>query len=181
MVTLNGLPDYNYSHEDYKYQLSLTEKLDRFSEELFTQELINEIVLWKINRYVAVDDEALRLLNSDEIKSATINKEFTRHLILKLLGLNGIRLAMASTILRFRNPKVYQIIEQRVFRFIYGQELKLSTSASIDNMNAQIELYFQYLDKLRTISDKTGWDYSQLDRILYALDIKHNKEYSINY
>jgi hypothetical protein len=181
MVTLNDLPDYNYSHDEYKYQPSLTEKLDKSGEEFFNQDLINEIVLWKINRYAAIDDETLRILNSGEIKSATIDKEFTRHLILRLLGLNGIRLAMASTILRFRNPKVYQIIDQRVFRFIYGQELKLSASTSTGSTNAQIELYFNYLDKLRTISDKTGWDYSQLDRILYALDIKHNKEYSIKY
>jgi hypothetical protein len=35
----------------YKYQPELTGRLDRVGDLDFTQELINEIVLWKVNRY----------------------------------------------------------------------------------------------------------------------------------
>lgn len=38
----------------------------------------------------------------------------------KLLMTPGIRLPMASTILRFKNPNVYQIIDQRAYRFLTG-------------------------------------------------------------
>lgn len=78
---------------------------------------------------------------------------------------------MASTILRFKNPKIYQILDQRVYRFIYPKKtLKYSS-----NLNDQINLYIQYLTDLKTICIEIKIDYSISDRILYSLDKFHNK------
>ena len=38
-----------------------------------------------------------------------------------VLECKGIDLAMASTILRFRNPNVFQIIDKRAYRAVYGK------------------------------------------------------------
>ena len=43
--------------DKYKYQTSLTNHLDNIGNANFDQLLLNEIVLWKVNRYVAIDDD----------------------------------------------------------------------------------------------------------------------------
>jgi hypothetical protein len=48
---------------EFKYQLDLTSKLDLSISE-FDQNSINEIVLWKVNRYVSLSPDSLNHLNS---------------------------------------------------------------------------------------------------------------------
>ena len=82
----------------------------------------------------------------------------------------GVRLAMASTILRFKNPNVYQIIDQRVYRFLYGEELKYSDT----NINEQINIYLDYLQKLKAVCIEFNLDFKTADRILYSMDKIYN-------
>ena len=97
----------------YNYQTSLTSKLDKLDTE-FNQDIINEIVLWKVNRYAAIDNETLNLINQIKKEDTQLNVKLTSTILLRLLckEQKGFRLAMASTILRFKNPKIYQIIDQ---------------------------------------------------------------------
>ncbi len=53
---------------------------------------------------------------------------------------------MASAILRFKNPNIYQIIDQRANRLLYSKELKIP-----HNILKQIDLYVDYLTKLRKV------------------------------
>ena len=39
---------------DYTYQPALTGRLDELANSNLTQQTVNEIVLWKVNRYVSV-------------------------------------------------------------------------------------------------------------------------------
>ena len=78
---------------------------------------------------------------------------------------------MASTILRFRNPNVYQIIDKRVYRIIYGKKLTLS---SIIDKN--IALYLQYLHDLKDVCQQYDIEFSESDRVLYQLDKLENKD-----
>jgi hypothetical protein len=50
--------------KDYSYQPTLTPRLDGLSGIEFTQQLMNEIVLWKVNRFVALDSNLLRSIES---------------------------------------------------------------------------------------------------------------------
>ena len=52
--------DFKIISDDYefKYQESLTKKLDSSTED-FSQEKLNEIVLWKVNRYAEFDKSLL--------------------------------------------------------------------------------------------------------------------------
>ena len=112
---------------EFDYQKDLTAKLDK-TECLFDQEMINEIILWKVNRYASIDDETLKLLNDIDTNSTTIDIEKTKKILKTLIQKKGIQLPMASTILRFKNKYIYQIIDQRVYRIIYKDEkLKLKT------------------------------------------------------
>ena len=49
---------------DYRYQPELTGRLDRLDSQPFTQSVVNEIVLWKVNRYAPLSPATLELLNS---------------------------------------------------------------------------------------------------------------------
>lgn len=84
---------------------------------------------------------------------------------------------MASTILRFKNPQVYQIVDQRVFRFIYGRTLQDELKKEKD----QVKVYLDYLKKLKEVCKEKSIDFSKSDRVLYELDKKHNKDIKIKY
>ena len=179
MRTINDLTPTELDKEiiDYSYQTSLTVKLDNINSD-FTQEIINEIVLWKVNRYSFLDNKALNLLNQIKKTDLEINTELTKEILLQLLDKQqkGIRLAMASTILRFKNPVIYQIIDQRVFRFIYGFELKYSET----DINRQVSLYLDYLIMLRQICLDKNISFENADRVLYSLDKMHNADSKLN-
>ena len=157
----------------FKYQIELTKKLDTLNSD-FNQEILNEIILWKVNRYAKFDEETINLLNKINPKDENLQMSLTGDILLSLLSKNqkGVRLAMASTILRFRNPKVYQIIDQRVYRFIYGEELKYSES----NINLQINIYLDYLNKLKEVCAKYSIKFEEADRILYKMDKEYNRD-----
>ena len=87
---------------------------------------------------------------------------------------------MASTYLRFKNPDLFQIIDQRVYRVIYGKELKLPGSYNRANCEEIVSIYFQYLHDLRAKCKELDIPFSQSDRILFNVDSNINKGISLN-
>lgn len=166
------LSNINIQWNEYKYdyQQELTSNLDKLSGD-FNQSIINEIILWKLNRYAKIDDEALSYLNKINKTDKKINLSLTRKVLEKLLLTKGIRLPIASSILRFKNPSLYQVIDQRAYRLINDDELKLPSS--IEN---QIDLYLVYLSKLRDVCKNNNIPFKDADRILYEIDKKVNKK-----
>ncbi|OYQ33913.1 hypothetical protein CHU92_12555 [Flavobacterium cyanobacteriorum] len=162
---------------NFEYQEELTNRLDKYEDD-FNQDIINEIVLWKINRYAKLKTETLELLNKIPRFSEEIEEELTIKVLNALLNEKGVRLAMASTILRFRNPNIYQILDQRVFRLIQGYELNYKEK----DIGAQIKLYIKYLNKLREVCLQQKIEFKDADRKLYLLD-KHkdfNKHFLVH-
>ncbi len=162
----------------YKYQNELTAKLDNLDTD-FNQATINEIVLWKVNRYAAIDNDTLSLINQIKKSDTQLNPELTGAILLRLLGKEqkGVRLAMASTILRFKNPTIYQIIDQRVYRLITnGQTLKYSET----NINEQITLYLDYLQRLKEVCNEHNVDFTLADRVFYSMDKIYNPDETLN-
>lgn len=164
----------------FDYQKDLTEKLDN-NAALFDQGIINEIVLWKVNRYVEVDNDTLKLLNDIDSNSTKIDIVKTRQILKTLIAKKGIQLPMASTILRFKNRNIYQIIDQRVYRIIYkDKKLKLKTYPNDKNLNTQIDLYIQYLKDLTEVCEKLKIPFDKSDRILFMADKRINKDISLD-
>lgn len=160
---------------NFNYQPELTQKLDSLESD-FNQNILNEIILWKVNRYANFEDDTIRAINNINSEVRVLNKEKTASLLRLLLRTKGVKLAMASTILRFKNPDVYQIIDQRVYRVIYdGQELNLSGYLNDEKIEQQIELYFKYLEDLKEVCLKFKIPFSKSDRILYMVDKRINK------
>lgn len=179
MLTINHLTStqLDFENSNYSYQTELTSKLDNLNSD-FDQEIINEIVLWKVNRFAFVDNDTLNLLNQIKKTDTVLNPKLTETILLNLLHKDqkGIRLAMASTILRFKNPTIYQIIDQRVYRFIYGTELKYSET----DITQQITIYLDYLAKLKQICLDQKIKFEMADRIFYSMDKVYNANIKIN-
>lgn len=157
---------------EYNYQSDLTSKLDDLSTEFFDREILYEIVLWKLNRFPQIDDnllEDLKILASLQPKQ---HRE-SLSLLKRLLSCHGVRIAMASTIFRFLNPDVFQIIDDRAFRVVCSNK-KIPTKplqVTEKYLEKSCEVYFDYIDQLHEICNDT-LPFKEADRILYLLDIK---------
>lgn len=103
--------------KESKYQLELTKKLDGLDLTQLNEQMLLEIVLWKLNRYPQLDSSLLDELKALGPLKAKHYKE-AKNVLGKLLLSPGVRLPMASTILRFVNPDVFQIIDDRAFRML---------------------------------------------------------------
>lgn len=174
IITYQEITSAAYDKSQFTYQPLLTDKLRNEQASRVAQEWINEVVLWKLNRYVQLNTSTLALLNDPRMKENRLDESFTRQLLFALLSTDGIRLPMASTILRFRNAAIFQIIDQRAYRFVCGKKLSSANGKSIKSKEKQIDVYFKYLEKLRTLSQEKQWPFEQLDEILYVLDKKYN-------
>jgi hypothetical protein len=154
----------------YIYQPDLTGRLDKLEDTEFTQQLINEIVLWKVNRYVSLTPQLLRQIGHLQRLKPNEHRK-GESVLTALLECRGVDLAMASTILRFRNPAVFQIVDRHAYRAIYGSVYPLSTKCAVDR---KVKLYFGYLDALVDLCAAKGQAFETIDRVLYKFDQDKN-------
>jgi len=167
-----------YNYGTTRAGFDLTQSLDQKVSDSFDQAIINEIVLWKVNRFVSVYHcdwlSDFNLLKS--ISELAGNEAYVRSILKRMLNTHGIRLPMASTMLRFRNPQVFQIIDVRTFSVIFGDDEMLLKKYSSSNVDLHIEIYFEYLGELKSICSKKDIPFSKSDRILYQFDIERRKQ-----
>jgi thermostable 8-oxoguanine DNA glycosylase len=156
--------------DQYDYQPTLTEKLDNMYEMDLTQQSINEIVLWKVDRYVEASSDLLSELNTLRTLPAGEHRRGVK-VLPSLLNTRGVDLPMASTLLRFRNPRVFQIIDRHAYRAVYGNNYPLYAASHSDR---KIDVYFDYLDKLIELCRHRGLSFQSIDRLLYIFDKKEN-------
>lgn len=162
--------DLNFFLSHYKYQPELTARLDGLDIASLDQSLINDIVLWKVNRYVKVSDEIISQIS--KVKSLKEKEHRKSKTVLSaLLQLDGVDLPMASTILRFANPQVFQIIDRHAYRAIYETKYPLYSTTSSER---KISVYFDYIDELIKLCELKGLAFSTIDRLLYIFDKKKN-------
>lgn len=164
----------------YGFQDELTGRLDETAGLEFTQDIINEIVLWKVNRYVSTKQENnwLKLLNDFKNDKYLDEEKLTAFLRIVIPNVHGIRLPMASTMLRFRNPQIFQIIDERMYRVIMRQADSPKLLISITQLDQQISLYITYLKKLNEFCSQVDIPFCDSDRILYQFDIIKNGDFN---
>ena len=151
----------------------MTSELDEMEIEELDRETLFKVVLWKVSRYPYVSDLLLQKISS--VRNLNQGEHEQAHdLLAEMLRTHGIALPMASTILRFVNPTVFQIIDDRAYRVLLPGEAKYPTKPSPITegyVNRSIEIYFAYISKIMEVSGK-GFPFEQADRILYQLDLK---------
>jgi hypothetical protein len=171
-----------FTYGSNKEGFNLTSYLDKKVENInFDQGLINEIVLWKINRYLTVSQaDWLKDFNDlkdiDEIEIEP-NKSKIKAILKKMLSTHMIQLPMASTLLRFRNPKNFQIIDERTFRLIFGTNATVRKIYNSSNADKRIDLYFDYLRQLKEKCKNKGIPFFESDRLLYQFDKEENGDF----
>ena len=149
-------------------------------EEREAKDIINAIVLWKVNRQVDIDFDLfcrIRQLNLNDISDVQNREKEIREIINLLLGIKGVRIAMASTILKMFYPNVLPIIDQRAYRELYeGKELPRYMK-----IQDYINTYINYVYECHAYYTKNCGeqiDFQDLDKVLYQMDIdKGNKIY----
>lgn len=158
--------------EKYNYQPKLTKKLDNINDGIIDEKTMLEIFLWKTDRYPDLEKIDFIKLNSlNNIKPENFKE--CEEVLRDLISIKGFGLAMASTILRFRNPDVFPIIDRRAYRAIMDED-KLSVYHSTP-IEKQIEIYFNYVEKVHEFVKEKGVDLSIVDRVLYIFDKETNK------
>lgn len=174
---INKINKDNYDKIDlnYNYLPDLTSDIDSIESD-FDPEIVHKIVLWKLNRFPFIQAAALTELNKINKTDKKIDEQTIKSIMSGLLNCKGIRLGIASAILRFKNPNVFQIIDQRIFRVIYGKEFKHPNSSE-----ASCNLYLQYLNDLRQTCIELSIPFHLSDRILYQADKRLNKDIKIKY
>ena len=161
----------------YTYQSELTKQLDQLGKSRLDRKTLYEIILWKLNRFPQIPEDLLHEINSlIDLKTGEHRKG--RGVLEKLLRQKGVRLPMASAILRFRTPSVFQIIDDRAFRTLCpGEKTYPSkpTNVSDKYIKTSVKVYFNYLDKALSLANE-DMPFEQIDRILYQLDIKEGNK-----
>ncbi len=156
----------------FGYLPEITNLLDGLRGKDLTRENIHQIREWKTNRPSEITDETLDNLN--KLKSLRkLDEAKTRDVLTDLLSTGGVGLPMASTYLRFLNPSVYQIIDERAFRAAYDFE-PVDNYKNVKDNGTLIDIYIDYLNKLYEI-EKYGYhgyrvQFEDLDRFLYDFD-----------
>ena len=155
----------------YSYNMPITREYDAVGGRDFTYDDIYRLTLWKVDRYPYLQDssnDVLQMLNAVK-NDQKLDEPKTRQLLRALLCIKGIRLPMASTYLRFRNPHIYQIIDKRVCRYLYNDK-KRADKAATKSIEEQIDLYLTYLTDIRAKAVELNIDFKDADRVLYQLD-----------
>ncbi len=170
MKAVDFTDDLNQFLAEYSYQPILTEKLDSLAETPIDQEILNEIVLWKVNRYVFLDKSIMERF--EQLKGLNPGEHRKSDLILKLmLKQRGVDLPMASTFMRFRNPRVFQIIDRHAYRAIFDKKYPLYQSSSLDQ---KVSVYLDYLDELIALCKRKTLRFETVDRLLYIFGKRKN-------
>jgi len=176
-IEWGGVVNYTEILERFSYQSDdeIKERIKKIgdfdSQEV--KDIINSIVLWKLNRSIQISEETLQQLTSvGDLKSPleAVKDMRISELIQKLLSSRGIQLPMASTILHFYYPDIFPIIDQRAYRELVSQEYP--NFLSKDKIEKYVELYLSYIEKCYhyNISICPEIPFEYIDKILYQLD-----------
>ena len=120
--------------------------------------------------YEAVNDDIVRQISELKVLKAGEHRKSKKELS-TLLELNGVDLPMASTILRFINPEVFQIIDRHAYRAVYEKKYPLYTSTPTER---KLSVYFDYIDELIKLCALKALAFATIDRLLYIFDKKNN-------
>lgn len=168
--------DANEALNDYKYSddKSIIERVEKcsFNNQRENADIINEIVLWKINRVTSVPNDLIveiKVLSKivKRYQDVSSNIDQIKKVYERLItDSTGVKAAMASTILKMFMPEALPIIDQRAFREIYRIPMPKVVDGS---------LYLDYVEKVikQYEIDKVNCpslNFFDMDKVLYQRD-----------
>lgn len=163
---------YKEALKNYKYDAgeNIFNRIKSSSDEKEQLDIINMIILWKINRRAIIDSETIKeLMNMKNINLDNLeeNKDKLKKCFNDLISSKGIQLAMASTILHFYNPDTFPIIDQRAYRELHSKEMP----QNIKKKEA-FDIYYECILRCKKYWEENckELNFSDIDKVLYQLD-----------
>ena len=150
-------------------------------DERENRDIINSIVLWKINREVNIGTELFITIKNLNIVPSDIkaSEKEIKKIICDLLQVKGVKIAMVSTILKMFYPETFPIIDQRAYRELYREELPTFYGKNANKK--YVELYIKYIKDCYSYNEKVcpNIKFEDVDKVLYQLDL--GKGYKVKY
>ena len=144
------------------------------SKEEYNRLIINEIVLWKINRLPRIhplSEDKHKIVEAILEFDSNKDKEDKEKLLKSMLECKGLGLPVASAILHFYYPETFPIIDQRACREAFCKDdkdaYKTLKSQSIEKL---VDLYEKYISKLWELSEYDDKKFENIDKVLYQID-----------
>lgn len=172
--------NYNEILEKYSYSNynEITERINEcdFCNEIENADIINSIVLWKVNRQVKIENSLIvkiKNLQCNKVELLDNCEAEIREILNALLETKGVRIAMASTILKMFKPFTFPIIDQRAYRTIYKNNFP--DYSGKDKHSKYIDLYIQYIKDCYKFNQNNCPDiaFDRIDQLLYQIDIEN--------
>lgn len=159
-----------FTYDDETEIMDRISKVDK-SDYRENKDIINEIVLWKMNRRPQVEEALIDAIYELEIIKTpleAVESKLTARVVEMLLLSKGMQLPMASTVLHFYYPEIYPIIDQRAYRELYGEEYP----KYITNVETLMKIYTNYIVDCYQYQQERCPEisFSKIDKILYQLD-----------
>lgn len=166
------LSRYKYASDSHiKKRIKLSDGVDAQEN----QDIINKIFLWKTNRLPQIDDKIIRDIRALNFNNPTeaAGSDIIIDIIKRLLSCKGVRIAVASTILKMFHPDIFPIIDQRSNFVIYNKDFPLYSSK--DAKEKYAKLYSKYILKCAEFQKFNCPDikFENIDKLLYQIDIEN--------
>ena len=175
------MQDYDYKQVLNSYTYAGDEEIiDRIKactgeNERENRDIINSIVLWKVNRQVNIGEifHKVKKLNVVDYNDFLEKETKVKDIVGEILQVDGVRIAMASTILKMFYPNVFPIIDQRAYRELYGDKMpQLTGKKSIEHWKEAYVKYVKDCHKYYLDNCNNQIAFSALDKVLYQIDKK---------
>ncbi|MBE5866908.1 MAG: hypothetical protein E7292_12020 [Lachnospiraceae bacterium] len=159
-----------FTYDDETEIMNRISKVDK-TDYRENKDIINEIVLWKMNRRPQIEAkliDALYELEFIKTPMEAAESELTERVVELLLCSKGMQLPMASTVLHFYFPEIYPIIDQRAYRELYGEGYPKYTV----KVEILVNLYMKYIADCYHYRQERCPEipFAKIDKVLYQLD-----------
>lgn len=154
-------PESNIGGDDKEYDLILSKVRDEISSiGTLSEETFLQIADWKsFHVRYKIDRNDFELYQTAILYALEVPDKLKISL---LCGLEGVNIAVASTILNFMYPDEFPIIDYRV-----TQVLREAAGIQLAK-NMSYKMYHKYKSEIENIVNDTGYDIRTIDRALFA-------------
>ena len=158
---------YHKKYKEYKYQEELTAKLDKY-EEPFDENVINEITLWKVNRYPRIKDSSWYF--EDEFEG-----ELNIDGLIGALKERGIKIPLGEGI-EYINKKILKkkTLYKKYPEVVTDEEKKSIDNLSINEIRSFNRRSIHRGDPLKSPKDKI--EQTLLDRLNRMREVQNLEE-----
>lgn len=165
--TIHTVSDSDRLQYKFDYNAKETAELKGKSYERLSVEDLRRFALWKLDRVLSVPESLLQKLRGIATnKSLKANDEDARDALKELVQCEGVWYPMASAFLKFIRPDVFPIIDVRAYRALCGRKIRRD--------EYDIDVYLDYVDRVRELAHKRGMKLHLVDEQLYCFDKRKN-------